>query len=451
MAREPESVRSRVPDGIETVQGDVLDRRSLDRALSGVDVAYYLVHSLAAGSAFEERDRRGALNFAASARDAGVRRIIYLGALGEPSASLSSHLRSRQETGEALRSAGVPVIEFRASVVIGSGSLSFELIRALVERLPVMICPHWVSTPTQPIGIDDLIAYLAAAADMESEERVFEIGGRDVSSYGDIMREYARQRGLRRHLISVPLLTPRLSSLWLALVTPVYARVGKPLIEGMRNPTVVRDNSALTRFAIRPAGLTEMVRRALSSEDEEAARRCWAESLRSAEETKTWGGERYGSRIIESLTVVTTKTPAEAFEPIRRIGGKAGWYYANVLWRVRGLVDLWTGGPGLRRGRIHPDLPEVGSHVDFWRVEAFEPDSLLRLRAEMRLPGRAWLQFEVQRKGSGSVIRQTAIFEPLGLAGLVYWYGLYPIHRVMFRGMLRGIATALVPIPHTMP
>lgn len=451
MAREPESVRSRVPEGIETVQGDVLDRRSLDRALSGVEVAYYLVHSLAAGSAFEERDRRGALNFAASARDAGVRRIIYLGALGEPSASLSSHLRSRQETGEALRSAGVPVIEFRASVVIGSGSLSFELIRALVERLPVMICPRWVSTPTQPIGIDDLIAYLAAAADMESEERVFEIGGRDVSSYGDIMREYARQRGLRRHLISVPLLTPRLSSLWLAMVTPVYARVGKPLIEGMRNPTVVRDNSALTRFAIRPAGLTDMVRRALSSEDEEAARSCWADSLCSAEETKTWGGVRYGSRIVESLTVVTTKTPAEAFEPIRRIGGNAGWYYANVLWRVRGLVDLWTGGPGLRRGRIHPHLPEVGSHVDFWRVEAFEPDSLLRLRAEMRLPGRAWLQFEVQRRGSGSVIRQTAIFEPLGLAGLIYWYGLYPIHRVMFRGMLRAIATAMVPILETMP
>ncbi len=442
MARQPESIRARVPDGIEIVQGDVLERASLDRALDGVDVAYYLVHSLAEGAAFEERDRRGALNFAESARAAGVHRIVYLGGLGEPSASLSSHLRSRQETGDALRSAGVPVIEFRASVVIGSGSLSFELIRALVERLPIMICPRWVSTPTQPIGVDDLIAYLVAAADIESDQRVFEIGGREVSSYGDIMREYARQRGLRRFLISVPLLTPRLSSLWLALVTPVYARVGRPLIEGMRNPTVVRDHAALERFAIQPADLAEMISRALRRDDQEAAESCWTDSLYSAGEEKTWGGVRYGSRIVESHTFISSKSPAQAFAPIRRIGGQAGWYYGNFLWRVRGLLDLVSGGPGMRRGRRDPDRPEVGSHIDFWRVEAFEPNRLLRLRAEMRLPGRAWLQFDVEPRGAGSVIRQTAIFDPLGVAGLIYWYALYPIHRLIFKGMLRNLATA---------
>ncbi|MEP6691499.1 MAG: SDR family oxidoreductase [Gemmatimonadaceae bacterium] len=442
MARHPESVRARIPSEIEIVPGDVLDRASLDRALTGVDVAYYLVHSLAAGSAFEAQDREGALNFAESARAAGVRRIVYLGGLGEPSAALSSHLRSRQETGEALRSTGVPVIEFRASVVIGSGSLSFELIRALVERLPIMICPRWVSTPTQPIGIDDLIAYLVAAADIECDEHIFEIGGSEVSSFGDIMREYARQRGLRRYLISVPLLTPHLSSLWLGLVTPVYARVGKPLVEGMRNPTIVRDSTALARFAIRPVGLAEMIGRALRSEDREAAETLWTDAVCSSGTTTPWGGGRYGSRLVETHTRVTAKSPAQAFEPIRRIGGKAGWYYANILWRVRGLLDMWVGGPGLRRGRRHPEQPEVGGHIDWWRVEAFEPDHLLRLRAEMRLPGRAWLQFEVEPQGSGSIIRQTAIFDPLGLAGLVYWYGLYPIHRLIFAGMLRRIAAA---------
>ncbi len=442
MARNPATVQFRLPSDVDVVAGDVLDRDSLDRALAGVDVAYYLVHSLAAGSAFEEQDRRGAENFAQSARAAGVRRIIYLGGLGEPSAALSSHLRSRQDTGDALRSAGVPVLEFRASVVIGSGSLSFELIRSLVERLPIMICPRWVSTRTQPIGIDDVIAYLVAAADADLVERVFEIGGGEVTSFGGIMREYARQRGLRRYLISVPLLTPRLSSLWLGLVTPIYARVGKPLVEGMRNPTIVRDTSALAQFAIKPMGLSEMIRRALRREDREAAETLWTDAVSSSGSRQPWGGTRYGSRLVEVRTRATDKTVAQAFEPIRRIGGQSGWYYANFIWRPRGLFDLWVGGPGMRRGRRHPERPDVGGHIDWWRVEAFEPDHLLRLRAEMRLPGRAWLQFEVEPDGAGSIIRQTAIFDPLGLAGLIYWYALYPIHRLIFTGMLRNIATA---------
>lgn len=442
MARNPESIRTRVPAGTEVVAGDVLDRKSLDSALADVDVAYYLVHSLSAGEEFAEKDRLGALNFAASAQAAGVRRIVYLGALGDPDATLSSHLRSRQETGSLLRSGTTPVIEFRASVVIGYGSLSFELIRALVERLPVMICPRWVSTLTQPIGIDDVIAYLVAGGTVESDEDIFEIGGADVSSYGGLMREYARQRGLRRYLISVPMLTPRLSSLWLGLVTPVYAQVGRPLIEGMRNPTIVRNPSALARFPIRPSGLSDIVRRALLREDQVAARTRWTDAARASGSYRAWGGTRFGSRLVETLEIESPQPPAAAFRPIRRIGGANGWYYGNFLWTVRGLLDLLVGGPGVRRGRRDPVDIDVGSHIDWWRVEAFKPDNLLRLRAEMKLPGRAWLQFGVEPRGTGSVITQTAIFDPLGVAGLAYWYAFYPIHRLMFGRMLRNIAAA---------
>ena len=443
MARHPDHLASRVPSGVEVVAGDVLAPDSLPAALHGVDTAYYLIHSLGAGTTYREQDVQGARHFGQAARAAGVRRIIYLGGLGDSSAPLSSHLRSRQETGEVLRACGVPVIEFRASIIIGSGSLSFELVRALVERLPVMICPRWVSTPAQPLGIDDLIAYLVAALDLpETGSVVYEIGAEPCSSYGGLMREYARQRGLHRLLISVPLLTPRLSSLWLGLVTPVYARVGRPLVEGLRNPTIVRDDRARRDFSIRPVGVSQAVARALRNEDQEAAETVWTNALSSIGHPRTWGGVRFGSRLVEEHTAITTKTAAEAFVPIRSIGGKQGWYCGDLLWRLRGWLDLLVGGPGLRRGRRNPNTPEVGSHIDFWRVERYVPDRSLRLRAEMKLPGRAWLEFEVEPTPGGSVIRQTAVFDPLGLAGLFYWYALYPLHRVMFKGMLRRIAAA---------
>ena len=440
MARTPDAIRGRVPAHVQVVQGDVLDPDSLDRALADVDVAYYLIHSLAAGDQFEKQDHTGACNFASAARKAGVRRIIFLGGLGDPTAELSSHLRSRQDTGAALRSGGVPVIEFRAAAVIGSGSLSFELVRALVERLPVMICPRWVSTRTQPIGIDGVLEYLVAASEIESAGEIFEIGGSEVCSYGDIMREYALQRGLRRYLISVPFLTPRLSSLWLGLVTHVYARVGRPLIEGMRNPTIVRNDAALSRFDIKPLTLRQMVQRALAREDAEAAATSWTSAVSSSAHGG-WGGTRFGSRIVEENVAHSAASPPDAFAPIRRIGGSTGWYYANVLWVLRGLLDLIVGGPGLRRGRSHPDAIVVGDYLDWWRVEAFEPDRLLRLRAEMRLPGRAWLQFDVTPENGGSRIEQTAIFDPVGVSGLLYWYALYPVHRLIFAGMLKRIVS----------
>jgi len=443
LARRPESLASRVP-ATEVVAGDCLRRETLDPALAGIHTAYYLVHSMAAGAAFEEQDRIAARNFGEAARAAGVRKIVYLGGLGEEGAGLSSHLRSRQETGDVLRaSSGVPVVELRASVVIGSGSLSFDLVRSLVERLPAMICPRWVETKAQPIAIEDLVAYLLAALDLDPGEGLtVEIGGADQVTYGDLMREYARQRGLKRWLIPVPVLTPRLSSLWLGLTTPVYARVGRKLIEGVSNPTVVRDDAARRLFpAIVPMGLRKSMERALANEDEEFAATRWSDALSSAgTATGGYGGLRVGPRLVDSRTVRVPATAAQAFAPICRIGGASGWYYADVLWRLRGFLDLLVGGVGVRRGRRHPDHLAVGDALDFWRVEAFEPDRRLRLAAEMKLPGRAWLEFEVTEDQGGSTIRQTAQFDPAGLGGLLYWYGIYPLHVLVFRGMLREIA-----------
>jgi hypothetical protein len=321
--------------------------------------------------------------------------------------------------GEILRLSGIPVIEFRASIVIGSGSLSFEMIRALVERLPVMIAPRWVSVPAQPIAISDLLSYLLAALDLPPDaSRVFEIGGADQVSYGGLMREYARQRGLRRLVLTVPILTPRLSSLWLGLVTPLYARVGRRLIDSIRHPTVVEDRSALNVFGIRPCGFREAIARALCA------------------------GEQW--LLSDSRSARVAVPPETAFEPIRRIGGETGWYYANWLWKLRGAIDRVMGGVGMRRGRPAPDSLRVGDKVDFWRVEAFEPSRRLRLAAEMKLPGRAWLEFEVSGEPGGCTIHQVASFDPFGLLGRAYWYSVYPLHQVVFGGMLRRIAAAAV-------
>jgi uncharacterized protein YbjT (DUF2867 family) len=443
LARVPEHLRDRVAATTEVVGGDLLQPATLGPALVGVDSAFYLVHSMGSGGSFEEEDRRAARDFGAAARAAGVRRIIYLGGLGDPGGALSPHLQSRQEVGAILRACGVPTLELRASIVLGSGSLSFEMIRALVERLPVMVTPRWVAVPAQPIAIDDLLAYLRAALDLPlAESRVLEIGGADRVSYGDLMREYARQRGLRRLMIPVPFLTPRLSSLWLGLVTPLYARVGRKLIDSLRHPTVVRDETALHAFPIRPRGVGAAIAAALRNEDREIAETRWSDALSSAGPRPAWGGVRFGSRLIDSRAVRVGVSEAQAFAPIRRLGGATGWYYADWLWRLRGFLDLLAGGVGLRRGRRDPDRLRVGDTVDCWRVEALEPDRRLRLRAEMRLPGRAWLEFEVLPEGEGARIRQTALFDPIGLAGLLYWYLVYPLHRLVFAGMLRGIARA---------
>lgn len=442
LARRPEFLRPRVASSTEIVQGDVLDKETLSSAMEDVDVAYYLVHSMGSRGEFVEEDRRAAALFAEAARAAGVQRLIYLGGLGHEE-ELSEHLASRQEVGKVLRQSEVPTIEFRASIIIGSGSLSFEMIRALVEKLPAMITPRWVRSRAQPIGIEDVIAYLVRALDLPLDgNRVFEIGGADQASYGDIMAEYARCRGLRRWIIPVPVLSARLSSLWLGLVTPLYSRVGRKLIDSLRHDTVVEDNSAGEIFGIRPAGLAKAIERALRNEDHDFAQTRWSDALSSKGEEQHWGGVKSGSRLVDSRVTTVQCPVATAFLPIQRIGGKTGWYYGNWLWRIRGFLDLLVGGPGLRRGRRHPEDLVLGDTVDFWRVERFEQDRLLSLSAEMKLPGRAWLQFEVEPCAEGSRIRQTAIFDPVGLPALVYWYGLYPLHQFIFAGMVRGLARA---------
>ena len=440
LARNPEALRPRVAPSTEVVRGDVLDPDSLGKALSGIDTAYYLVHSMGASSDFAGLDRAGARHFGEAARSAGVRRIVYVGGLGDAADDLSAHLRSRHETGDVLRESGVEVVEFRASIVIGSGSLSYEMVRALTDRLPVMVCPRWVAIQAQPIAIEDLLAYLVAAIDLPAgPSATYEVGGPDVVSYGDIMREYARQRGLKRLMIPVPLLTPRLSSLWLALVTPLYARVGRKLIASIRNATVVRDARALDVFPVRPRGLREAIARAIDAADGPAGANRWTDSA-SAGVASSSREKAPPPALMDLRETVVTASAASAFAPIRRIGGNTGWYCADLLWHLRGWMDLVAGGVGMRRGRRDPETCVAGDPIDFWRVAAYEPDRLLRLEAEMKLPGRAWLEFSVDPVSATTTrIRQVARFEPSGLLGRIYWYSLLPAHAIIFSGMLRGI------------
>ncbi len=440
LVRRPEMLRSHALPTTEIVQGDLLKPSTLEPAMEGVHTAYYLVHSLAAGGSFERMERQTAFNFAQAAQQSGVRRIIYLGGLADHGKTLSPHLQTRHEVGEFLRRSGVQTLEFRASIIIGSGSLSFEMIRALVERLPIMVTPRWVEMPAQPIAIEDVLDYLVAALDFPGTgNRVFEIGGADIVSYGSIMREYARQRGLKRVMISVPFLTPHLSSLWLGLVTPLYTRIGRQLIRGIQHASIVRDKSAEV-FTVQPRGLREAIERALIHEDHELAQTHWSDALSSSGPVKDWEGPWFGTRLVDSRTVTVPYPPSVAFRVIRQIGGTTGWYFATWLWRLRGYLDLLVGGIGMRRGRRHPEWLRVGDTVDFYRVQGYEADRLLLLAAELKLPGRAWLQFEVDPVPEGSRIRQTALFDPIGVWGIWAWFLLYPFHKWIFIGMLRGIS-----------
>ncbi len=442
LTRHPEMLRERVEPVVDVAAGDVLDRASLDRAFAGIDTIIYLVHSMG-GKNFIDADRTAAENTAAAAAFARVRRIIYLGGLGDDKQALSPHLKSRHEVGNLLKLTGVQVIEFRASIIIGSGSLSFELVRALVERLPIMVTPKWVSLPAQPVAINDVLAYLLVAVDRDGDQsEIFEIGGSDVASYQEIMKEYARQRGLRRIMLPVPVLTPYLSSLWLGLVTPVFARIGRKLVESIRHSTIVTDSRATDAFAVTPCGLREAIAMALRNEDQVFAASRWSDAVSSTGAHGHSTSTRLGNRLLDRRDAVVAVPPVAAFAPIRRIGGANGWYYATFLWKLRGFLDLIVGGVGMRRGRCDPERLRVGDVIDCWRVERYEVDRLLRLRAEMQVWGRAWLEFEIQPCEEGSRIIQTAMFDPQGLSGLVYWYLVTPLHAIVFTGMLRGIANA---------
>ena len=428
---------------IEVVQGDVLKPDTLITALAGVSFAYYLIHSMKSSADFHERDLLAARNFGQAAYTAGVERIIYLGGLGDPEAELSEHLQSRQQTGAALREAGVPVTEFRSAVIVGSGSLSFEMIRYLTERVPVMICPRWVFVRVQPIAIRDVLSYLVAAPDVpESADQIIEIGGADVQTYGDMLRGYARVRDLKRYLISVPVLTPRLSSYWVHWVTPIPAAIARPLILGLRNEVVVRDNLADELFPhIEPVDYQTAVERALERLDAGAVETSWSDALQTSQGDITPVVlTTQDGMIIEQRQQMVETTPGNVFKTFAGLGGDRGWLYFDWAWRLRGVLDRLIGGVGLRRGRRDPDEVRVGDALDFWRVEAVETDHLLRLRAEMKVPGRAWLQFEAKPQNGKTRLIQTAFFAPKGLFGLLYWYVLYPIHGLIFSGMIQKLA-----------
>jgi uncharacterized protein YbjT (DUF2867 family) len=447
MSRDARPLAARFPDA-RVVAADLLDPGSLAPALEGVEVAYYLAHSMGAGEAgFAERDRRAAANFAEAASRAGVGRIVYLGGLGDDAAGLSHHLASRHETGAELAAHGVPVTEFRAAVIIGSGSASFEILRHLTERLPIMITPRWVGTRCQPLGIRDVLDYLAGALDHPEVTGIVEIGGPDVLSYGDMMRTYARLRGLRRLMIPVPVLTPRLSSYWVSLVSPVPAGIARPLIEGLRNEVVVREAGPAAAFGLRPLPYAEALQLAFDRTDRHDVESTWFDALATPDKASLSSLTSREGMIVERRQREVAASPERLFAEVEGVGGDAGWPYANLLWRVRGLLDRAVGGVGMRLGRRDPGRLRVGDALDFWRVEEVRRPTLLRLRAEMKVPGRAWLQYDVVATAAGSRLVQTAFFEPKGLPGLAYWYALYPVHGLIFRGTVRELATRATRSP----
>jgi uncharacterized protein YbjT (DUF2867 family) len=428
---------------VEMREGDVGETSELRDALSGVHSAYYLIHSMTAGREFSHRDVALAGSFGEAARSVGLQRIIYLGGLGEPGEALSEHLRSRQETGQALRSSGVPITELRAAVVVGAGSISFEMVRYLTERIPLMICPRWVFRRIQPIAIDDVLSYLVAALDLPfAENRIIEIGGADVLTYGQMIKGYARLRGLRRVLLPVPALTPRLSSHWVHWTTPVPATYARPLIEGLRNEVVVRDDHAARLFpGIRPMGYDEAVGRAL----EELQPQSFEEAVEAiVEQPISRGVSRRvlidRGMIIEVWQQTARATPRTVYGAFSSLRSRRGWLYMQWAWRLRAVVDSLLGGVGTDQERTGDGPLQDGDTLDSSRVQRVEPDRLLRLRAEMKLPGAGWLQFEA-RPVDEHVTRlvQVVFYAPRGILGLLCWYLLYPAHRLIFAGLLRRL------------
>jgi uncharacterized protein YbjT (DUF2867 family) len=443
-SRDLRPMSARFPHA-RVLETDLLDPATLPAALEGVDVAYYLAHSMGGGEReFAQRDRRAAANFGRAAARAGLPRIIYLGGLGDDAMGLSHHLASRHETGAELAAHGVPVTEFRAAVIIGSGSASFEILRHLTERLPIMFTPRWVDTHCQPIGIRDVLAYLAAALDHPEVTGIVEIGGADVMSYGEMMLVYARERGLRRVMLPVPGLSPRLTAYWVNLVSPVPSAIARHLLEGLRNEVVVRHPEPALRFGLRPATYLTALRRTMDRVGQHDVESTWFDSFDPPDRESLTSLSASEGMLLERRQRLFAASPGRVFAEVERIGGDAGWPYANMLWGIRGLLDRMVGGVGMRLGRRDPSELRVGDALDFWRVEEIRRPELLRLRAEMRVPGRAWLQYEVEPVGRGSRLIQTAFFESKGLPGLLYWYLLYPIHGLIFRGMVRVLGNRAV-------
>ncbi len=449
LARDPERLRGREWAGaVEIVAGDVLDPGSLGPALAGCGAAYYLVHSMAGGvGSFSERDLRAARNFAAGAGVAGLDRVIYLGGLGRRSDQPSTHLTSRHQVGDVLRAGPVPATELRAAMIIGSGSASFEMLRALVSRLPIMVCPRWVSNRTQPVAIGSVLAYLTGCLEQPATAGlVLDIGGPDVLTYKEMMERFAAAQGWKRFILVVPVLTPRLSAYWANLVTPVPASIAFPIIEGLKAETVCEDDRIRTLVPVEPVGFEEAVGVAMEEVRAHDVETRWTNASLPGRDHGPAAFAPSNFTIFDRQRVECDAPAVDLFGRVRAVGGEVGWYYANALWKIRGWMDRAIGGVGLRRGRRDPVEIFVGDAIDFWRVEDVVPGERLLLHAEMRVPGDAWLEFRVRPlDGPGaerSELVQTAYFRPTPLWGRLYWNLLYPLHWFIFRGMARGLARA---------
>ena len=437
-SRRRDTLEARGWEGVEVVAADALDPASLDVALDGIEVAYYLVHSMAAGARFAEIDRAAATTFREAAERAGVRRIIYLGGL-QPEGEASSHLRSRRETGDLLRAGGVPVTELRAGIIVGPGSAAFEVIRDLVYHLPVMVTPRWVRSRSQPIALDDLIAYLVRLPEHEETEgHTYDAVGLETLTYEELMRQFARVARRRLLIFPVPVLSPKLSSYWLDLITAAPASVARPLIDGLAHDLVSRNPWPLREvIPMRLHSYEQAIRAALAEEEAAGPPARWTEGafrLRQRRHDISFYDKR--ARAEERVDA----PPEAVWAEVASIGGDRGWYYADRLWWLRGLLDRVVGGVGMRRGRRHPTELRVGDTLDWWRVEAVEPSRRLTLLAEMKLPGSAVLEFVVTPDGDGTRIATQAHFHPAGMPGLLYWYALWPVHGRIFAGLTRAIA-----------
>tara|TARA_Y100001936_G_scaffold253187_1_gene316371 strand:- start:10684 stop:12009 length:1326 start_codon:yes stop_codon:yes gene_type:complete len=435
MTRNPSSIAAALEDGVTAVYGDTTDHDSLEEAMEGVDDAFYLVHSLGDSDDFEELEAQSAKNFGAAAAKSGIKRIIFLGALSQTEKEDSSkHMASRHRTGELLRQSGVPTIEFRASVVIGAGSMPFEAVRALVERLPIMVTPRWVRGVLQPISARDLRDYLIAGLNIPAISRVIEIGGADVVRYQDLMKIYSKARGLRRMMIPVPVITPRLSSHWLRLVTPAHFSIGRRIVESAVHRSVVSSKAASELFDLKPLGTKQAIKTAISEEESSFE---FLDKNGKAKDYKTL----IGTRFVEKRTRPLSVDPKRAFTIACQIGGQYGWKWQSWLWTLRGWIDRSVGGVGFRKGR--PENLQLGDQLDFWTV-ARVTTNRLTLSADMRLPGNAVFDIHVFENASGDVfLEHTVSFNPRGWIGHFYWFALYPLHALVFRKMLNNMAAQI--------
>jgi uncharacterized protein YbjT (DUF2867 family) len=450
VARNPGKLADRPwIDDVDVVQADLLTAPDLAECLAGCDAAFYLVHSMGSEDDFESADLRAARRFAHGASEAGVKRIVYLGGLGSDEEALSPHLSSRHDVGATLATTDVAVTEFRAAVIIGSGSVSFEMLRHLTQVLPIMTTPRWVRTKCQPIAIRDVLSYLVAGLDETAPGRtIYEIGGPDVVSYEEMMQTYASVAGLRRRVIlPVPVLSPGLSSLWVGLVTPLPVKVARPLVDSLRNEVIVHDSGASVTFDVEPLPFAESVRLAINVADGRRAPTRWTDAESSPALPMPADPSWSGGTVYEDVrSADVDATAADLFEVYSKVGGETGYFGYQWAWHVRGIIDTVVGGVGLRRGRRHPTELRNGDAVDFWRVVSVSEGQRLELSAEMKLPGDAWLVWSADDHSNGATLTQMAFFIPRGLFGRLYWLALWPFHGKIFGGMLRNIANEAVSL-----